>query len=103
MIGPYRDTIPHIDPSALVFRNATVLGAVTVGPAANVWPDGVLVAGNPAVVKRPLTDEERTSLARSAETYVKCSRDYLTFAPRLLYSSEELRRGDEQRHEHNGV
>ncbi len=193
MIGPYRNHVPAVDSSAMIFRNATVLGAVTIGPESSVWPgavlrgdvntirvgartniqdnatihvttarfpttigdevtvghnavvhgavienrvligmgavlldgcrigsevliaagslvrggtvipDGVLVAGNPAVVKRPLTDEERSSLARSAAVYVECARDYLTFAPRLLYSSAELACGEEQYREHNGV
>ncbi len=185
MIGPYKADFPRIAPSAIVFKNATVLGAVIIGPGSSIWPgavlrgdvntivigertnvqdnatihvttarfpttigdevtighnavihgatvgnrvlvgmgsvlldgchignevliaagslvrggtsipDGVLVAGNPAVVKRPLSDEERKSLARSAVTYVECSRDYLTFAPHLLYSPRELSGGDE--------
>ncbi len=193
MIGPYREMFPRIDPAAVVFRNATVLGAVTIGAASSIWPgavvrgdvntirvgartniqdnatihvtsvrfpttigdevtighnavvhgatvgdrvlvgmgavlldgcrvgnevliaagslvrggtvipDGVLVAGNPAVVKRTLSDEERAALARSAATYVECSRDYLTFSPHLLYSAEELCGNGEKQKGHNGV
>jgi len=42
MIGPYKTAFPRIAPNAVVFRNATVLGAVTIGPEASIWPGAVL-------------------------------------------------------------
>lgn len=183
MIARYLDTFPRIDKSVAVFRGATIVGDVTIGPEASIWfgavlrgdvhhirigartnvqdnatvhvtaakypteigdevtiahhtvihgsiigdrtligmgavlldgcrvgsevivaagsllrtgtviPDGVLVAGNPATVKRPLTEEERLFLKRSADNYVKYSRNYLTSSPDTLYSPEELKNG----------
>lgn len=47
----------------LVAAGAVILEGMKV-------PDGMLVAGVPARVKRPLTTEERQKLARSAQNYV---------------------------------
>jgi carbonic anhydrase/acetyltransferase-like protein (isoleucine patch superfamily) len=57
----------------------------------SVIPDGVLIAGNPAVVKRDITAEERLFFERSAANYVKYSHNYLTSSPDILYSREELK------------
>ncbi|MGN0860473.1 MAG: gamma carbonic anhydrase family protein [Candidatus Spyradosoma sp.] len=35
---------PQVDPTAYVAHGATLLGAVTIGPRANVWPGAVLRA-----------------------------------------------------------
>jgi len=79
-----------------------LIAAGSLVRSGTIIPVGVLVAGNPAIVKRALTEDEREMLARSADTYAKCARDYLTFAPYLLYSSEELHSGGRQ-HENKGV
>jgi len=71
----------------LVGMNATVLDDAQVGQYSliaagavvrehQVIPDGVLVAGVPAKVVRPLTQEEKTSLMQSAENYVQYVRSY---------------------------
>src|SRR3954463_7584534 len=36
------DRVPDIDPSAFVHPDATVIGAVTIGPESSVWPGAVL-------------------------------------------------------------
>jgi carbonic anhydrase/acetyltransferase-like protein (isoleucine patch superfamily) len=36
------DRVPRIDPDAFVHPDATVIGAVTLGPGASVWPGAVL-------------------------------------------------------------
>lgn len=36
------DLVPEIDPSAFVHPEATVIGNVTIGPGASVWPQAVL-------------------------------------------------------------
>lgn len=70
----------------------------------SVIPDGVLVAGNPAVIKRDITAEERLFFERSAANYVKYSYNYLTSSPDVLYSREELKaERTQQQHAHNGA
>ncbi len=61
---------------AIILDNARVgpyalvaAGAVVAGDA--VIPEGMLAAGVPAKVVRPLTEEERQSLIRSAQNYVE--------------------------------
>ena len=60
---------------AIILDNARVgpyaliaAGAVVVGDS--VIPEGMLAAGVPAKVVRPLTEEERQSLIQSAQNYV---------------------------------
>ena len=36
------ERVPSIDPSAFVHPDATVIGAVTIGPESTVWPGAVL-------------------------------------------------------------
>jgi len=60
---------------AVVLDNATVgpyalVAAGAVVPMGMVVPEGVLVAGVPAKVIRPLTEEERKFLEQSAQNYV---------------------------------
>lgn len=43
-IIPYRDHVPRIDPAAFVAPNATLIGAVEIGPRASVWYNCVLRA-----------------------------------------------------------
>jgi gamma-carbonic anhydrase len=54
---------------SLIAAGAVVLQHTTI-------PEGVLVAGVPASVRRPLTDEERKSLEESATRYVGYARSY---------------------------
>lgn len=53
-----------IGSGCLVAGGAVVLGGMNV-------PDGSLVAGVPAKVRRPLTDEEKAGLVANAETYLR--------------------------------
>ncbi len=68
--------------ACLIGMGATVLDDARVGPFAlvaagsvvlmgTVIPEGVLCAGVPAKVIRPLTEEERKSLLESAKNYVE--------------------------------
>ncbi len=53
-----------IGAGCLIAGGAVVLGGTEV-------PDGSLVAGVPAKVRRPLTDDERTGLRENAEIYLR--------------------------------
>lgn len=44
---------PRIDPAAYVCREATLIGAVTLGPGASVWPGAVIRADNEPIVIGP--------------------------------------------------
>lgn len=71
-----------VEDSCLIGMGATLLDGVRVGSHSLVAagslvregfeiPEGMLVAGVPAVVKRSLTTKERESIARSANNYVQ--------------------------------
>jgi carbonic anhydrase/acetyltransferase-like protein (isoleucine patch superfamily) len=77
----------HIKSHALIGSNAVVLTNATVGERSLVAagsvvgegceiPDGVLVAGSPAKVKKQLDGESAKWIAISAHEYVKLSRSY---------------------------
>jgi len=72
---------------ALIGMNAVILDNARIGPYCiiaagsvvreqSVIPEGVLVAGVPARVVRPVTDEERLMLRQSADNYVHYARSY---------------------------
>lgn len=42
MLQPFRGVYPRVDPSAFVHERATLIGDVTIGPGASVWPGAVL-------------------------------------------------------------
>lgn len=74
-----------IGDGSLVGMGAIILNGATLGrnvlvaagsliPQYMEVPDGVLVLGSPAKVKRPLAPEELTGLSRSAEHYVNLSK-----------------------------
>jgi carbonic anhydrase/acetyltransferase-like protein (isoleucine patch superfamily) len=67
---------------AVIGRN-TLVGAKTLIPERKVFPDGVLILGQPGKVIRELRPEELEMLRQSAESYVKKGRRYRSeFAPR---------------------
>jgi gamma-carbonic anhydrase len=61
---------------AVVETHSLVAAGAIVRPNFRV-PSGQLVAGNPAQVKRPLTDQEIESLHFSAREYVRLGQEYL--------------------------
>lgn len=76
-----------IKDSCLIGMGAKVLDNATVGPYSLVAagalvlegfevPEGVLVAGVPAKIKRTLTEEERQQIVQSAENYIKYVQSY---------------------------
>lgn len=78
----------HIKRFALIGSNAVILTAATVGERSLIAagsvvgenaqiPDGVLAAGAPAAVKKPLTGEASKWIDVAADEYVKLSRAYL--------------------------
>ena len=78
----------RIDQYALIGMNAVVLDNAHIGPYAivaagavvreqSVVPEGVLVAGVPAKIIRPITDDERVMLRLSADNYVHYARSYM--------------------------
>jgi carbonic anhydrase/acetyltransferase-like protein (isoleucine patch superfamily) len=73
--------------AALIGIGAVVLNEARIGPRCligagalvtegKVFPEGSLIVGAPAVVKRPLTPEEIAGLERSAERYVRNARRF---------------------------
>jgi carbonic anhydrase/acetyltransferase-like protein (isoleucine patch superfamily) len=67
---------------AVIGKN-TLVGAKTLIPERKVFPDGVLILGQPGKVIRELRPEELEMLRQSAESYVKKGRRYRSeFAPR---------------------
>ena len=44
------DRIPHIDPGAFVYESATVIGSVTLGAGASVWPGATIRGDNEPIV-----------------------------------------------------
>lgn len=78
----------HIKSRALIGSNAVVLGGASVGQGSLIAagsvvgersqiPDGVLAAGAPAKVKKPIEGEAATWIEISADEYVKLSRSYM--------------------------
>jgi len=76
-----------IEDACLIGMSSTVLDGARVGPfsivAAGavvkegfVVPEGVLVAGVPARVVRPLSEEERAFLLQSAQNYIEYARSF---------------------------
>jgi carbonic anhydrase/acetyltransferase-like protein (isoleucine patch superfamily) len=59
----------RVGPQALVAAGSVVLEKSTI-------PEGMLAAGVPARIIRPLTGQERTSLLGSAQHYVEYARSY---------------------------
>ncbi len=77
----------RVGDACLIGMNAVVLDRAVVGPFAVVAagavvkegfvvPEGTLVAGVPARVVRPLTEEERAFLLQSAQNYMGYARSY---------------------------
>jgi gamma-carbonic anhydrase len=77
----------EVQDGSLIGMGAVVLDRASVGRQSLVAagalvregfivPDGMLAAGVPARIVRPLTDEERASLLESARHYVEYARSY---------------------------
>ncbi len=90
----------HVGEECLIGMNATILDGAVVGPQSIVAagslvpvgmkiPSGSLVAGVPAMVKRKLSQEERSKLKGWAEKYVGVAQAHR----RKLASSRNLNRG----------
>ena len=61
-----------VEDDCLIGMSATVMNGALVLEGTQV-PAGSLVAGVPAKVRRPLTDEEREGLKKNAATYLRLS------------------------------
>lgn len=53
-----------------------IVGAGSLITPNTIVPEGSLVLGSPAKVKRPLTQEEMENIQRNAEAYIKLVQDY---------------------------
>lgn len=62
--------------NAVIGKN-TIIGAGSLVTQGKEFPEGVLIFGNPAKVIRELTEQEKLSITKSAETYVELSRQYI--------------------------
>ncbi|HNW82098.1 MAG TPA: gamma carbonic anhydrase family protein [bacterium] len=74
----------HIKKNSIIAANSVLRSGTEI-------PEGVLVAGNPAKIKRDVTEEELAGLERSASNYVRYSFNYLTYSPDSIYSSDEIK------------
>jgi len=54
-----------------VIGSQSIVGANTLIPEGKEFPDGVLILGSPGKVVRELTEQERSGLLNSANTYIK--------------------------------
>jgi len=72
-------------------RKNSIIGAHSVLRSGTEIPEGVLVAGNPAKIKRDLSPDEIEGLERSARNYVKYSFNYLTYSQYSIYSNDEIK------------
>lgn len=66
---------------SIILNNAkigknTIIGAGSLITQGKVFPDGVLILGNPAKVVRELTEAEIESIQCSADNYVNLSKKY---------------------------
>lgn len=60
---------------AVVGKNCLIAAGAVVTPR-TVVPDGSMVMGAPAKVKRPLTEEEKADIRRNAQVYAALKEDY---------------------------
>ena len=60
---------------AYIHQHSIIAAGAIVLEGCNV-PEGMLVAGIPAKIKRPLTEEEKQFIRRSAENYVSYAQEY---------------------------
>lgn len=74
----------HIGKNSIIAANSILRNGTEI-------PEGVLVAGNPAKIKRDITEEELAGLERSALNYVRYSLNYLTYSQDSIYSSDEIK------------
>src|SRR5205814_7927429 len=44
------DRIPRVDPSAFIYENATIIGAVEIGRDVNIWASAVIRGDNEPIV-----------------------------------------------------
>ncbi len=56
--------------------NDCIIGAGAVVTGKMDAPDGSMIIGSPAIVKRPLTDKEKQSILDNANLYVEKSKEY---------------------------
>ena len=66
---------------SIILNNAkigknTIIGAGSLITQGKVFPEGVLILGNPAKVVRKLTDDEIKSIRKSSDNYVNLSKKY---------------------------
>ena len=63
--------------------NDCIIGAGAVVTGKMDAPDGSMILGSPAVVKRPLTDKEKQSILDNANLYIEKSREYRRHAAEI--------------------
>lgn len=87
MIHPYRGVVPKVHVSAWIAGTADVIGDVELAEDSSVWfgavvspgtqvPEGSVVMGAPARVKRSATDKDLELIYRSAKSYVGLAAEY---------------------------
>lgn len=62
---------------AVIGKNS-VVAAGSVVPPGKTYPEGSMIMGSPAVVKRPLTEEEIERYSNHYKSYLQTKQDYLS-------------------------
>jgi carbonic anhydrase/acetyltransferase-like protein (isoleucine patch superfamily) len=66
-LEPFRGVRPQVDPSAFVHPAATLIGGVTVGAEASIWPAAVLRGDDGAIVIGPQSSIQDGSVIHATE------------------------------------
>ncbi|WP_329562263.1 gamma carbonic anhydrase family protein [Streptomyces uncialis] len=102
-----------IEDDALIGMGATVLNGAVIGagslvaaqalvPQGMVVPPGSLVAGVPAKVRRPLTDEERAGITLNGTLYMELARAHEEAHTERTADRDGTGDGDDDRDGHDG-
>ena len=65
-----------------VIGKNSFVAAGSLNPPGNIFPEGVLIKGSPAVVARPLTEQELSGLKQSVTYYLEYKSFYEPLKPR---------------------
>jgi carbonic anhydrase/acetyltransferase-like protein (isoleucine patch superfamily) len=80
----YLGATPVIDPTAFVAPQATLIGAVTLGPQSSVWPNCVLRADINSIVIGTGSNLQESTVVHLADDYGVQIGDYVTIGHKAM-------------------